>query len=112
MFRCVASNIRLTPLCKKQPHLLLRTKLNGLQQSSFRRSFTSSQLYRRQAQEELKGQATTTTAAAAAAKKKTDMSEIKKLFRLAKPEAKSIAGMLRDMASCIRVHMIDNPYEI
>lgn len=91
MFRCVASNIRLTPLCKKQPHLLLRSKLNGLQQSSFRRSFTSSQLYRRQAQDELKGQATTT--AAAAAKKKTDMSEIKKLFRLAKPEAKSIAGM-------------------
>lgn len=93
MFRCVASNIRLTPLCKKQPHLLLRTKLNGLQQSSFRRSFTSSQLYRRQAQDELKGQATTTTTTTAAAKKKTDMSEIKKLFRLAKPEAKSIAGM-------------------
>lgn len=97
MFRCVASNIRLAPLCKKQPHLLLRTKVNGFQPSLPRRFFTSSPSCRRQAQGELKEQAatattTTTAAAAAASKKKTDINEVKKLFRLARPEAKSIAG--------------------
>lgn len=86
MFRCVASNIRLTPLCKKQPNLLLRTKLNSLQQPFFRRSFTTGQICRRQGKEELKEQVTTAT------KKKTESGEIKKLFRLAKPESKSIAG--------------------
>lgn len=92
MFRCVASNTRLAPLCKKQPHLLLRTKVNGFQPSLSRRFFTSSPSCRRQAQNELKEQAATATTTTAAAKKKTDMSEVKKLFRLAKPEAKSITG--------------------
>lgn len=84
MFRCVASNIRLTPLCKKQPNALLRTKFKGFQQPSVHRFFTTSQICRRQVQEETKEQV--------AAKKKATAGEIKKLFRLAKPEVKSIAG--------------------
>lgn len=88
MFRCIASNTRLIPLCKKQPNLLLRTKLNSLQQPFFRRSFTTGQICRRQGKEELKEQVATATTT----KKKTESGEIKKLFRLAKPESKSIAG--------------------
>lgn len=84
MFRCVSSNVRLTPLYKRQYTNLLSKPL--LAKSGFRQTFSTSQ---RNFQQEVKDQVTT---AAATAPKKADRSDVKRLFQLAKPEMKSITG--------------------
>jgi hypothetical protein len=91
MFRCVSSNLRLTPSYKRQTtHLLFPSKFttSKLIKPSFRHSFSTSQFCR----EKLKEQVATTTTPVRA--KKTDSSDVKQLFQLAKPEAKSLTGIV------------------
>lgn len=83
MFRCVSSNIRLTPLYKRQCTNFLASSKSTLVKPSFRHSFSTSQ---RICQEKIKDQVTKTAA------KKSDPSDVKRLFQLAKPEMKSISG--------------------
>ncbi|KAI7892138.1 P-loop containing nucleoside triphosphate hydrolase protein [Mucor mucedo] len=84
MFRCVSSNVRLTPLYKRQCTTLFSKPL--LPKPGFRQAFSSSQ---HSFQQEAKDQV---TAAAAATAKKADRSDVKRLFQLAKPEMKSITA--------------------
>ncbi|KAI8342223.1 hypothetical protein BD560DRAFT_412024 [Blakeslea trispora] len=66
MLRCLSSQLRVSPVIKRQGNLLLRPTL---------KSFSTSPLCRQQS-----------------ITKKTDSSDIRKLFRLAKPEAKSLTA--------------------
>ncbi|KAI9486410.1 MAG: hypothetical protein EXX96DRAFT_42035 [Benjaminiella poitrasii] len=79
LFRCLSSNIRLAPLCRKQPpaFLLSRSHLSLLKKPTIRRSFTTTQICR----EEIKP-----------TKKPTNSGDVKKLFRLAKPELRNITA--------------------
>jgi adenylylsulfate kinase-like enzyme len=83
MFRCIASNIRLIPLCKREPtRLLVRSRLTSpstLIQPPWRRCFTSTQ----SCLEKVKQEAVT---------KPAHQGDVKKLFRLAKPELKNLTG--------------------
>lgn len=79
MLRCLSSNLRLTPLCKAQPQVLLRPSLRVLKPTQ--RSFSSTPSFARQKLER-----------DVPNKKNTDTSDVKKLFGLAKPESKRIAG--------------------
>lgn len=80
MLRCLSSNLRLTPLCKVQPQVLLRPSLRTLTKQP-QRSFSSStpSLFARAKVDR-------------PTKPTTESSDIKKLFGLAKPETKRIAG--------------------
>lgn len=60
--------------------------------STFRHSFSTSQVFR----EKLKEQVASTTTTPVKAKK-TDASDVKRLFKLAKPEMKSLTGMFVDL---------------
>ncbi len=80
MLRC--ASLRLTPSLYKRQALLLPSKLTkNLLKPNVRQSFSTTRIVR----EEVKEQAATKS-------KKSDPGEIKRLFRLAKPEKKSLTG--------------------
>jgi hypothetical protein len=95
MFRCVASNIRLVPAYKRQPTpLLVRSRLTSPSTLLWRRSFTSAQACREKVKQE------TVT-------KPANKGDVKKLFRLAKPELKSLTGTNENMSYiCIKTDCV------
>lgn len=87
MFRCASLKLAPSSLLKRQA-LLIPSKVTSrnllLKPTTFRHSFSTSRVVR----EEIKEQASAKTP-------KADPKEIKRLFRLAKPEAKSLTGKWR-----------------
>lgn len=79
MFRCVSTNLRLSPLYKRQcANILLPSRSILLKPSQ---SFSTS----RRIFQKINEQASTKT-------KRSDAGDIKRLFQLTKPEAKTLTG--------------------
>ncbi|MBM6386965.1 MAG: hypothetical protein JSY10_23690 [Paenibacillus sp.] len=79
MFRCVSSNLRLSPLYKRQcTNIILPSKSILLKPSQ---SFSTSQRIFQKINEQASTKA-----------KRSDSGDIKRLFKLTKPEAKTLTG--------------------